>query len=453
MSNTTIIGMSNSYSDLMRRESGADPICGSQGMTTGIELHSWKFEFDEEGFNIRGVDVFGYDHVDCGSTSAIRMDPFSLKQSGFETYTTFADVTVFDGPKYIDLCDAEASGMVGVYLVDLDGSLSTTIDPLSTSGSIVSNHHQMTTFVDQDRCTLVEEGCYMYCSNTCFNSIRYSIEQAGTENVKLKVCLKNDPVRCIEVLNSKRHDKGNPYGDFPRPYLVHVPPGSYNAVFLDGFGNETLPSYVIQEEDATFCSETVDLNLISPPLNESECLELVKNGDAELSSSDPLFWLTAFARRLELAEKAGVKGSNALAGNRFGHARFLQYINTRCLTENTAFRVTAKTKLISERGDIVSCDPDVERCPYVGIHVDGVGDLDIAKVQVHSGTDEEGFQSLDGVFVVDANTAKSDRVYIFVDWADQLRSVFGSRELFADEVSMVPVPFTKPSSAPSDKHP
>lgn len=451
---TTVLGMSQSYSDLMTREPETEHICGRRGITTGLDLHSWRLRGVEGGFSIRGVVLSGYNEIDCSSVSAIRMDPFSVIQGGFEVYTEFSDVVVFDGPEFISFCEAEASDMNGVYFMDLDGSVSPSLSTAASTGAIVSDNVHVTSFVNQDLCTRIEKGCYQYCRESCFNSFRLDINSAGTEGITLEVCVANDSGHCIILPSSKRHDKNNPYGDFPRSFLVHLPPGSYYARFVDPSGTETWPAFVDKHLEKTYCSpEAVVLGMTAPPLSANECSEIVKNGDVDAPSVDPLFWQTAYPGRLELGVDVGVDNSNALSGRRYGRAKILQYIDPRCLMTNSAFRITARAKLVNEDGAIALCDPDAEHCPYAGISADCV-DIDIAQLQVDAGVDDEGYQTLDGVGQVDVHLNQGCHAYLYIIFPDNNRSLKGTRKLFVDNVLMIPVLApTEPTGEPPTYRP
>ena len=444
VSDTTIIGMSDSYSNLMGRESGTENICSRQGRVIGLDLHSWRLRNVEGGFDINAVDILRFGGIDCSNSWAIRMDSFTLKQGAFEVYTAFSNMFVEDGAAFIDLCTAQASGIMdSVYLMDLDGSLAPQSVTTSGPGALVSNGPKMMTFVDPDQCTEIVQGCYQYCRETCFQSIRYEVDPTGTENYKLQVCERDGPATaCIEMTWSKRYNGNKPYGDEPRTFLVHLPSGNYDAVFLDESGSEAWPSYVSRHDEIALCSASVDVAIIAPP---SDCSELVRNGNADASSSVPLFWLTAYGG-LEVVQGAGVFGTNAFAGTRFGNVKLLQYIDTRCLTEGAAFSVTARVKLLTESGDVSVCNPSTERCPYLRVYVEGTGNSEIAEAS--GGADGDGYQSIEGTLEVDATMATSDRVYIFVDWIEKSATV--TRKVFVDNVSVaqIGVPPAVPSIAP-----
>ena len=451
VSDTIIIGMSDSYSNLMGREGGTQKICSGQGRAIGIDLHSWRLRNVEGGFDINGIDILGFGGIDCRNLSAIRMDSFTLKQGVFEVLTTFTDMNVEDGASFIDFCTAQDSGILDcIYLMDLDGSLAPESISTSGPGALVSNGPKMLTFVDPDRCTEIVQGCYQYCRETCFQSIRYEVDPTGTENYKLKVCARGGPATaCIEMTWSKRFNGNKPYGDEPRTFLVHLPSGNYDAVFLDESGSEAWPSYVSRHDEREVCIASVDVAIIAPPTTMGDCSELVRNGNADASSSVPLFWLTAYGG-LEVVQGAGVSGTNAFAGTRFGNAKLLQYIDTRCLTEGAQFSIMARVKLLTQSGDVSVCNPSTDRCPYVGVYVEEMGEMEIAEV---SDGANDGYQSVGGSFSVDASMAGSDRVFIFVDWIGRQQDPI-QRKLFVDNVSvsgefLAVLPSVAPTPTPS----
>lgn len=451
---TTIIGRSDSYSDLMARENDIGEICDAQGRAIGIDLHSWRLRFVEGGFNINNVDIFGFDDLDCRRPSAIHMDPFSLKQGAFEALTSFSNMFLEDGPNFVDFCWAASRDVESVYLIDMDGSLAPSSVSSSGPSALVSDSPKMTTFVDPAQRTLIEDGCYQYCKETCFQTIRYEVDITNSENLELKVCRRGDPTRCIQMQWSRRDNPGNPYGDYPRIFLVHLPAGSYDAVFVDESGNEAWPSFVERHDELALCSTAVDVAMIIPPLVSNECSELVRNGNADASSLEPLSWLTGHGG-LALVQGDGIGNTNAITGAKFDSAKLLQYIDTRCLTAGTEYSVSGKVKLLYENGDVSVCDPSSESCPFVELFAEGTGEISIPST-ISTDTDASGYQTVEGTFNVDQSTANSDRVYITIKWNER-KSNSVKRKVFVDDFSVTRVgteptgayPFVSPSLRPS----
>jgi len=446
VANTTIIGMSESYRALMGREENAEKICNSvRNKVIGIDLHSWRLRNVEGGFDILDVDINGFDGLDCGMAAPIHMDIFSLKQGGFEVPTTFSSMNITEGG-VIDFCDAQNVG-IDFYLTDLDGTLAPSSNPTAGPGVLISNGLEMTTFVEPTKCVEIPGGCYQNCRDTCFQSINFEVNAAESEDYSLKVCQRGNPTRCIEVSGSQRYHASNPYLDYPRSFFVHLPPGEYDAVFLDAIRDETLPSFVRQLDDGLPCEGSpLDVAVIVPPITPGYCSELIKNGNAEQSTSVPSFWLTAKNNvGLEVVQGAGVGGTNALAGTKFGSSTILQYLDTRCLTEGAAYSVSARVKLLNEAGEISICDPFTYRCPYLRWVVDGVGNMIISEAQ--SGADSEGFQIIEGIITVDANVATSSLVYLFVEWIEKSTTV--KRKIFIDNVSASASPSSLPTVSPT----
>lgn len=465
VSDTTIIGMSESYSALMARETSTGKICSAQGRASGIELHSWRLRNVEGAVSVKNVDIRGFGELDCRDPSAIQMDPFSLKQGGFEVYTSFSSMLVEDGASFVDFCFAEAGGVNSVYLMDLDGSLAPS--SISTSGpcALISNNPKMTSFVDAAACTMMEEGCYQYCRETCFNSIRYTVDTTNSKDFELKVCQRANPSSCIKMQWSKRENPADPFGDDPRTFLVHLPSGNYDAAFVDGLGNVVWPTFVERYDELALCSASVDVAMVTPTIPTTHCSELIRNGNADASSTEPIAWLTA-SGGLKVAQGSGVGNSNAFTGSKFDSAKILQYLDTRCLTEGTTYKVTGKVRLEDSTGNVSVCNPSTDPlCPSVGLFVEGSGDRAITSLSLK--IDANGYQFVEGTFKVDATIANSDRVNIFVDWIER-KSTSVKRRVLVDDFSVVlvdgdpsgefvvapvsapvPLPSDSPTTAPS----
>ena len=104
-------------------------------------------------------------------------------------YTDFKGVTLQDGANSINFCTAANAGIDTIYLIDRDGGLRPS-SSVSTAGpaTLVSNGSQIQKFVNRTKCTNVEAGCYSYCSDTCFRSVRYEVAASESQNIMLKVC-------------------------------------------------------------------------------------------------------------------------------------------------------------------------------------------------------------------------------------------------------------------------
>ena len=140
-----------------------------------------------------------------------------------------------------------------VYIIDLDGSFRPKQSVAPAVSTLVASDNQMhLTFLDPSNCVDNTVGCYSYCQDTCFRSMRYYVEGPGQENYKLKVCSRSDHSRCSIFKGGRRGDEG------PHEFTAHLPAGQlYDAVFLDGDGNEISPSSVSEVVEKTFCTNGI----------------------------------------------------------------------------------------------------------------------------------------------------------------------------------------------------
>jgi hypothetical protein len=85
----------------------------------------------------------------------------------------------------IDGCKASSSyGVDDIVITDIDGSFIKSIDTSleNETGTLISNNLQ--TFGD---CIEYSDNCMSYCPGVCLRTVKYEVEQFGTENYKLEV--------------------------------------------------------------------------------------------------------------------------------------------------------------------------------------------------------------------------------------------------------------------------
>ena len=140
-----------------------------------------------------------------------------------------------------------------LYTIDLDGSFRPNLATAPTVSSLVASDNNMhLTFLDPSKCVDNTVGCYSYCHDTCFRSMRYYVKGTGQESYKLKVCSRSDYSRCSLFKGGRRGDVGS------HEFTAHLPSGQlYDAVFLDGDGNEITPSKVTEVVEKTFCTNGI----------------------------------------------------------------------------------------------------------------------------------------------------------------------------------------------------
>jgi hypothetical protein len=155
-----------------------------------------------------------------------------------------------DGLDTINMCVINDPEYDLLYIIDLDGTFRPNPAIAPTVSSLVASDNQMhLTFLNPSKCVVNTVGCYSYCHDTCFRSMRYYVEGSGQESYKLKVCSRTDHSRCSLFKGGRRGDVG------PHEFTAHLPSGQlYDAIFLDGDGNEITPSTVSEVVEKTFCT-------------------------------------------------------------------------------------------------------------------------------------------------------------------------------------------------------
>jgi hypothetical protein len=291
VTNTTIIGTSLSYEALMARQPGVASVC-DRNERVGIDLHTWQKDISFLGAKITNIYMSGFAPNDskCLKPRSLRYDKFvsrhfyfkgmtvsptqpyfhllrlplqNLKQGLFEFYTAFEGIRLTDGTNSIDMCVVNDTFHDFVYLIDLDGSFRPNPFIIPTLSTLVaSDNKKHMTFVNASKCTDNPVGCYSYCQDTCFRSMRYVVEDPEQGNFTVKVCSTINQTLCSSFKGGRRGDVG------PHEFTIHLPVGqSYETVFVNSLGIEGTPSKVTESVEKTFCPEgpfSVTLKKLSP---------------------------------------------------------------------------------------------------------------------------------------------------------------------------------------------
>jgi len=272
-----------------------------------------------------------------------------------------------------------------MFVIDSDSSLKPSKVSFEGTSSLIGRTKEMSAFIDNSKCTDVDEHCYRYCTDTCLRRVTYLVDPADTENYKLQVCDSND---CIEVDGKYYYEDDDTYQYNPtnnlkntislksRYFAVTLPKReAYSAVFLDENKNPTWPSYVETKYEKIQCAGALmdDSIILNDSVLPGECDSLIKNGDAQDSNEHHKFWLHR-SDGIQLKRGEGIGGSNAFSdvtlttGSR---VTFVQYLDTRCLDlqVGSLYEVKAWAKLQDDDGDgsIHRCDIDTENCPELRI--------------------------------------------------------------------------------------
>jgi hypothetical protein len=140
-----------------------------------------------------------------------------------------------------------------IYVSDSDGSLGPgTVLSQGPSTLLASDNDKLLAFVNVTNCAYINAGCYHYCQNTCFRSVRYSYEGIGQENLTLRVCRRDDPALCTTFRGGRRGDRG------AHSYIAHLPVGdTYAAILLDSSGAEITSGTLNESYEPSSCLAAV----------------------------------------------------------------------------------------------------------------------------------------------------------------------------------------------------
>jgi hypothetical protein len=336
-----------------------------------------------------------------------------------------------DSGDRIDFCRADAAGIRDIYLIDLDGSLRPA-GSAATSGTatLISDEPNMLNFVDSSMCTM-QDNCYSYCRGTCFRTVRYQVEPAGS--YQLKVCPRNSNSNCI-FLNGRANTNDPTFAKRPREFVAHLPSGkTYDATIVTTSGVATWPSFVVPYYDNPLCPEALqvaDVQLVVPPISNSTCSSLIRNGNFQASNTATTSWLQNDGG-IVLVTGRGVGGTNAAAGKeRSAATTFFQFIDNRCMdaTIGQFYELTASIKLTNSDGSLFTCNPSRQACPDIGINTNSGGFKRVATVS--SSVQNGGFQVAHGFVQIDSSIAAASQVAMYV------RSQVNGKLMIVDEVSM-----------------
>ena len=144
-----------------------------------------------------------------------------------------------------------------IYVSDSDGSLGpSTMLRQAPSTLLASDSDKLLAFVNVTNCVYVRAGCYNYCKNTCFRSVRYSYEGVGQENLTLQVCKRDDPTLCTTFPGGRRGDRG------AHAYIAHLPVGgTYVANLLDSSGAEITSGTLNESYEPSSCPAAAVFNI------------------------------------------------------------------------------------------------------------------------------------------------------------------------------------------------
>jgi len=228
-----------------------------------------------------------------------------------------------------------------------------------------------------------------------------------------------------------------------RFYSFSLSGGDWTGSFTQS-GASTWPYFAeIVLGDAPTCTGYMNSFTITPPAVESTtCDELIRNGDFE-SGTDikSLGWYHS-GSGMKIDATGGVGGSKALSSDgRTNPANGLvQFLDTRCMTLNSKYDISAKVKLVDPSGGTPTCDPNSRsvggtRCPRANIRASKNGNPTSYSYAVGNTLAPFAageWNTLYGTFTVDSNMVNADQIAFYVD------GVAENVDIMIDQVSITP---------------
>lgn len=261
-----------------------------------------------------------------------------------------------------------------------------------------------------------------YCENICVRTVRYEVDAANSENMKLRVCHRAFPTQCIEIDGSLRWrdaaTQSEEWDGRNRRFSAHLPQYKFDVKFVDENGNEAWPTFVsIDYQDTQVCPtsfENNEVRLLSEGVSERDCRMLIKNGDAEMSPDKAARWLYTWGG-VELAPGEGLVGAAIASTSYGGRSAFTQFLDTRCLEllQGRYYELTAFVKLLKKDGSTFICDPDNEPCPEAGVTWNGLNYIPSAWV-VSQASIDNGYQLVHGLVKINSEMIEQGGTKLFV---------------------------------------
>lgn len=331
-------------------------------------------------------------------------------------------------------CTPEDEGVTGLYIIDKDSSLRPKTSSFAGTSAIIGNIGSMSSFIDTNKCiTSPAYKCSLYCEDTCLRTVTYTVDPSGTEDYTLKICSIDSGV-CAESSGTYYYDEEdtpdetlmrNTRSDRYRYFDTTLPAGTYTAEFFDGNGTATRPSFVYETFETPLCNHTVQegsITLQSLPVDALECNDLIRNGDAEASSNEPLFWLHRKGG-IRLITNEGRNGSNAFGDierTDAGMDSISEYLDTRCMRSGSLYEIKAWAKLVNPTtGTTHYCDYNSEKCPEVGlIAYESPGRSLWQREPVAttvSSSEAREYQLIHGLFEINDEMANANSVLFYVE--------------------------------------
>lgn len=459
LSQFRVIGVTDLYKEILRTQPSAP---AHDDIVVGLELHGHTINMGE-GATIRDIVFSGFVDTLANHSAVIEID--DKKTHGlFDYWSTLQGIKITEDvtPAQFDFGDATANGIDTIYLTDLDSGMRPRGSTATGVSTVLSNSPVMTHFIDLSKCEKFAERAYLYCSNTCLRTASLAVPSATSDDIVLRVQKAGDANNFIEVGGNFHYETVNLDGtggldevantsiEKNRYYAIALPSGSmYVLSFIDKANGSNALSWPANAEftmQKAQCDTSLDaqsISLVVPPASETECRELIRNGNLEMSSTNYPYW-QHHETKLQLAKGLGISGSNALSEsgqNAPATGLVGQYLDVRCLQRGQQYEVKAWVKL-TRNGAPYSCD-SVSTCPRARLKIrtptteDGqeFDELNIDVVHYFERPYRQGdWNLLQGTFTVDARIEAGSSVLFFIERGRI------SIKMFLDNVSVALVP-------------
>ena len=331
------------------------------------------------------------------------------------------------GKGIFDFCDAVGNGINDIYFVDADGSFAD--DSPYKFGTIISDDAAMTRLTNPDKeCQRFKERCYQYCAGLCLRTIRYETNPAISDSIILRVCEVGTKT-CFSYRGVALTDTLN-LGKRRRFFSAHLPPGQYEAEFVDSKGSRVWPSFVDAHYERNFCPSNQRLNVeLLLPMTKSMCNELTTNGDFSLSKTEATHWLYRSDEGVSLEANAGTNNSPALVSGFNDRTTVGQYLDNRCFKTMTGrtYRVQAVVAFIDRTEKPIVCESG-NNCAFIGFTTRHGGFINIGRVLDVPMID--GFYAFEGDVILDGSLGVDDQVFFYID------AIRPNSRLIVDRVSV-----------------
>ncbi len=430
-------------------------VCSWQSNVHGVEMHTFKHDRNLEStlqgaFN--NVKFSHYNDTGC-AVSAVFVTDDEDRYPTWDYWTAIenSQTEAVDLANIANFCKAAAKNIPDSYITDHDSAFGASLGisgGISTIMTYTDTQTKMQAFVEATSCHDFAEQCFSYCEDTCLRTMTVRVDPSVSPDYKLKICKGST----CETYNNWLYNSGSSanWADAFRTFSPALPSGSYTAEFLDENNDVSWPRGVNITYEYDTCNGNGlaegDVVFDPPQVTASECNQLISNGGADDSDTDPSPWVYERNSGVEIVQGAGLGGSNALGDVRTeSHDDGIsQHVDVRCFDLNAGrkYEVRAHVKLLDGNGQAVYCDPSVKHshgCPRLMLHYGMYRrpnekhrrDLEIeAGITRARHTNDNGFQLVHGVVTVGDELTGASNVRLYVERRAN------NMEMLVDDVSM-----------------